>query len=197
MTTSLPSPIRAVCVYASSSNHVASAYFDAAVALGQRMAQRGLTLVYGGGKVGLMGALARSVHQHHGRVVGIIPTYLRTVELVYEEADELVVTPGLREREAAMEERADAFIALPGGFGTLEEILEVLTLKQLRQHAKPVVFLSVDDYWRPVLEMFERFYAQRFAKPQNRELYRIAARPDEALDCLAAHVPTPLTAQWP
>jgi len=114
----------------------------------------------------------------------VIPHYLRTVELAYEAADELIVTPGLREREAAMEARADAFVALPGGFGTLEEILEVLTLKQLRQHAKPIVLLNTADFWRPLLDLFDRFIEQRFARPQCRALYAVVTEPVQVLEQL-------------
>lgn len=177
--------IRHLCVYAASSNTVAPHYAEAAADLGARMAARGLTLVYGGGKVGLMGVLARAVHANGGRVIGVIPTYLRTVELAYEAADELVVTRDLREREAVMESRADAFVALPGGFGTLEEVLEALTLRLLHQHRKPVVFLNTAGFWDPLLQMFERFYTERFARPESRSLYHVAATPAEALDRLA------------
>jgi uncharacterized protein (TIGR00730 family) len=180
--------IRSVCVYAASSQAVGPEYVAAADTLGALLAQHRLTLVYGGGKIGLMGALARSVHEHGGRVIGVIPHYLRTVELAYEAADELIVTSGLREREAAMEERADAFVAMPGGFGTLEEVLEVLTLKQLGQHTKPVVFLNTSEFWQPLLQMFERFIAQHFARPESRLLYQVVAEPAEVLthlqDCL-------------
>lgn len=188
--------MRAVCVYAASSESLAPHFFAAAEELGSSLAARGLTLVYGGGKVGLMGACARAVHAGGGRVVGVIPAYLRTVELAYEGADELIETTDLRERKATMEARADAFIALPGGFGTLEETLEVLTLKQLRQHAKPIVFLNTAGFFDPLLEMFNRLYAGRFTRPENAGLYHVAATPHDALAHLASYEPRPLTGQW-
>src|SRR5437867_216516 len=133
---------RAICVFSSSSDAVAPHYVELAQSFGALLARRHMGLVYGAGRVGLMGVLARAVHAHGGRVIGVIPDFLRAQEVAYEEADELIVTRDLRERKAIMESRYDAFVALPGGFGTLEEILEILTLKQLATHAKPVVFLN-------------------------------------------------------
>jgi uncharacterized protein (TIGR00730 family) len=114
-------------------------------------------------------------------VVAVIPHYLKTRELLYEAADEIVVTDSLRERKAVMEERADGFVALPGGFGTLEEMLEVITLKQLRRHAKQVVLLNTHDFFRPLLDMFQQLFAQRFAPPDNAALYHVAADPAAAI----------------
>jgi len=176
--------IHNICVYAASSDTVAPPYIEAARRLGALMAQRGYTLVYGAGKLGLMGVLARAVHQGGGRVLGVIPDRLRGLELAYEDADELIVTPDLRTRKAAMEERADAFIALPGGFGTLEEILEVLTLKQLRYHQKPLVFLNVDGIYNGLLAFFEDLIAQNFINDTHRMLYRVSPTPEAALDFL-------------
>jgi cytokinin riboside 5'-monophosphate phosphoribohydrolase len=171
-----------VCVYCSSSDAVPEAYFDAARAFGAALAQRGRALVYGGGNIGLMGTLARSVHEHGGKVIGVIPEALRELELAYKGADELIVTANLRERKAAMESRAEAFVALPGGYGTLEEVVEILTLKQLHYHAKPIVIVNTADFYRPLLTMFEQLYAQKFAKPETRMLYHVA---DDAADALA------------
>ena len=123
--------IRSVCVYSSSSDAVAPQFVEAAEALGAALAKRQMTLVFGGGRVGLMGVVARAVHQHGGQVIGVIPDFMRSREIAYEEADELIFTKTMRERKAIMEDRSDAFMTLPGGFGTLEEILEIITLKQL------------------------------------------------------------------
>jgi hypothetical protein len=169
--------MKAICVYCSSSDAVAPAYFDAAQALGAEIAARGCTLVYGGANLGLMGTVARAVHRGGGRVVGVIPQALQGKGLTYEEADDLVVTRDMRERKAEMETRADAFVALPGGFGTLEELLEVLTLRQLRLHTKPIVLLNTRGFYAPLVALFEHFYGERFAKPL-REFYHVA--PDVA-----------------
>lgn len=188
--------LHSVCVFAASSNAVAAPFFAAATELGRMLAARGLTLVYGGGKVGLMGAVARAVHAGGGRVVAVIPHYLKTRELLYETADEIVVTDGLRERKAAMEERADAFIALPGGFGTLEETLEVITLKQLRRHAKPVVLLNTADFFAPLLATFDRLFAHRFARPDHARLYHVAADPVAVFAHLESYEPPVLQGKW-
>ncbi|MBU6402159.1 MAG: TIGR00730 family Rossman fold protein [Verrucomicrobia bacterium] len=178
---------RTLCVFSSSSNAVAAKYFAAATELGELIVRNRMVLIYGGGIIGLMGAVAKSVHRHGGRVVGVIPHYLRRKEIAYEAADELIVARDLRERKAIMESRADAFVALPGGFGTLEEVLEILTLKQLRRHPKPVVFLNTEGFFDPLLEMFERFYRERFANPEARRAYHLAARPAEVFAYLESY----------
>lgn len=169
-------PSRAICVFCSSSDALDAVYFDAAAALGVSIARRGYTLVYGGGKWGLMGAVARAAHAAGGRVVGIVPESL--VAQVYTAADELIRTPDMRARKAAMEARADAFIGLPGGFGTLEELLEIITLKQLAIHTKPIVLLNVAGFYDGLLAVFEGMYRRRFAQPAFSQLYHVA--PDAA-----------------
>ncbi len=190
------SPSQALCVFAASSNAVAPEFFAAATELGRRLGERRLTLVYGGGKVGLMGAVARAVHAHGGRVVAVIPHYLKTKELLYDTADEIVVTDGLRDRKAIMEERAGGFVALPGGFGTLEETLEVITLKQLRRHTKPVVLLNSAEFFRPLLALFEQLFAQRFARPESARLYHVASDPAAALTYLDAYQAESVPGKW-
>jgi uncharacterized protein (TIGR00730 family) len=173
-----------VCVYCSSSSAIAPHFAEAAVELGTLLGRQGLALVYGGASVGLMGVLAQAVQRHGGRVIGFIPQSLRDREIAYEAADELVVTRDLRERKALMESRADAFVALPGGFGTLEEVLEILTLKQLRAHQKPVVFLNTAGFYDPLLAVFEQLREQRFARPESRQAYHVVAEPAEAIQWL-------------
>lgn len=190
------SEIKTVCVYCSSSNSVPKPFFDAAEELGGLLAKRQLTLVYGGANVGLMGVLAKSVHLHGGRVVGVIPTFMRECGIVYEAADERIVTETMRERKDVMERRADAFVALPGGFGTLEEILEVLTLRQLGRHHKPIVFLDTAGFFQPLLKLFEQIYADKFAKPEYRQFYNVAETPADALNYLAAFTPPPTVSKW-
>jgi len=187
---------RAVCVYCASSGAIDRRYFEVAAELGELLARRGLALVYGGGNIGLMGAMAGAVHKHGGRVIGVIPRFMVDKELAYRAADELIVVETMRERKAVMEERADAFVALPGGWGTMEEVLEVLTLKQLQQHAKPVAFLNTDGFYDPLLAMFERLVELRFKKPDHHGLYHVADHPHELLDWLANHHPVPVPAKW-
>lgn len=188
--------MNAICVYCSSSNAVDPHYVEAAVELGTLIGRRGLTLVYGGASVGLMGRLAQAVHHGGGRVLGVIPQSLRDREIAYEAADELIVTRDLRERKAIMESRADAFVALPGGFGTLEEIMEILTLKQLRSHQKPVVFLNTAGFYDRLLAVFEQLYEQRFTKADYRHFYSIAAHPPEVLHQLDHPRPAPEVTKW-
>jgi uncharacterized protein (TIGR00730 family) len=188
--------LKNICVYCASSNHVAPAFFAITQRLGELLAQHDYTLVYGGGNVGLMGALAQAVQGKGGRVVGVIPEALRAKEVAYLAADELIITKDLRERKAVMQARADAFIALPGGFGTLEEVFEILTGKQLGFHQAPIVFVNTEDYYRPLFDFFEHIYHRRFAKPEHRELYCLVESPEEALRYLQQYQPVAVPDKW-
>jgi len=163
-----------LCVYCASSDRIDPKYAAAAAELGHEMVRRGWGLVYGGGKTGLMGALARAVKKSGGHVVGIIPEFMKERELAYDEADELVTVVTLRERKLLMETRADAFVALPGGFGTLEEMMEILTLRQLNVVRKPCVFFNQDGFYDDLLRLFERMLEDRFFKPSNMDLFQVA-----------------------
>ena len=174
-----------ICVYCSSSDRVDRRYADVAVRMGHLIADYGYSLVYGGGSVGLMGVLARAVHERGGKVYGVIPEALKQVEgVAYDLADDMVVTQTMQERKAIMYTRADAFVVLPGGFGTLEEFLEVLTLKQLGYHDKPLFLLNAFDFYRPLLELFEHIYRERFARGRHRSLYQVVNRAEEILEQL-------------
>ena len=187
---------QSICVYCSSSDAVSPVFFDAATQLGAAIGRRNLTLVYGAGAVGLMGALARAVHQHGGRVTGVIPEFMHAKGVAYQDADELVVTGDMRERKAVMEERADAFVGLPGGFGTLEEILEVLTFKQLEIHAKPIVLLNTRGFYDQLLGLFEHIYRERFAKPDHRRLMYVTDDVDSAMAYVEDYRPTAVESKW-
>ena len=136
----------AVAVYCSSSENVGQEYFAEARTLGKLIATHGHSLVYGGCAIGLMGEVARAVSQNGGRVLGVIPETIHAKGLAYDACDELMVTPSMHERKLAMEERADAYVALPGGFGTLEEFVQVLTLKSLHYHKKPIVLINLNAF---------------------------------------------------
>ena len=217
--TGRPTMALAICVYSSSSDDIDGRYFAAARELGRLMGERGHTLVFGAGNIGLMNAMAHEVKARGGRIVGVIPRALKGRDLARGDCDELIVTDGLRERKTIMEERSAAFIALPGGFGTLEELLETITLKQLGYHAKPVVILDVDGYYDALLKQFERIFSEGFARqpavsasepasarpprqargpslskavePKFRELFHVAGDPRAALDYIERHGPTP------
>ena len=183
-------------VYTSSSDAVVDRYRDPVVELGRAMGARGDELVYGGTAVGLMGVLAVSVREVGGRVTGVIPRLMVERGLEDRGCDELVVTDGMAERKRIMIERADAFVALPGGFGTLEELFEVLTLKQLGHHHKPIVLLDVDGFFAPLLTMFDHLYAERFARPEYAALYHVAADVPALLDHLDTYQPGDLPTKW-
>ena len=176
-----------ICVYCSSSDRLDAKYYAAAEALGRAMAARGWGLVYGGGKVGLMGALARTVKAGGGRVVGVIPQFMCDKELAYDEADELVTVITMRERKMLMEARADAFVALPGGWGTLEEIMEILTLRQLDVIRKPCVFLNQDGFYDELFRFFGKMVEERFNKPTNLSLSEVARTVDETVAFLESN----------
>ncbi|MCP5101740.1 MAG: TIGR00730 family Rossman fold protein [bacterium] len=187
---------KTICVYSSSSDAVAAPYFEAADQLGTLLGKNGYTLVYGGASIGLMGRLARAVHQQGGKVVGVIPKSLNNLEITYQEADELIVTRDLRERKAVMEERSDAFISLPGGFGTLEETLEILTLKQIQQHSKPVVLLNIANFFQDLVRLFERIFRESFAKSEQRQLYCVAPGAEQAMAYIDSYIPPKLQKKW-
>jgi uncharacterized protein (TIGR00730 family) len=183
-----------ICVYCASSNHIPEIFFAAARALGQGMASRGWSLVYGGGSVGLMGALAESIHTAGGNVIGIIPQGLLDREVGYLRADELIVTTTLRERKQIMDDRADAFVALVGGFGTFEELIENITLRQLGYHDKPIIIVNTDRFYDPLLEQFERVFALGFTAEHHRRLYTVVREIDEVFGLLERTVGDETTA---
>lgn len=185
-----------ICVYCSSSNAIDSGYFEAAQQLGKLMAQRGWHLVYGGGDVGLMGTVARTVHEYQGKVIGVIPEALRAKEVSYEACDELIVTETMRERKAIMEERAEAFIVLPGGFGTLEELLEMLTAKQLKHHQKPIVILNIAHFYDALLTMFDHLFAKKFARIEDQHLYTVATNVERAITYIEIYTPPDIPDKW-
>jgi hypothetical protein len=185
-----------VCVFCASSDAVESCYFDVAAELGAEIARRRYNLVYGGASVGLMRAVANAVHAGGGQVIGVIPEAIRNKGIAYETADELIVTRTMGERKAVMHERAQAFIILPGGFGTLEEFFEVLTLRQLNYHDKPIVLLNVNSFFDPMLELFEHLYEARFARPEHRSLYEVAATAAAAFQCLEDYRPRSHPDKW-
>lgn len=175
-----------LCVYCSSSDRIDPKYAAVAEHLGRELVTRGWGLVYGGGKTGLMGAVARGTKAAGGRVVGVIPEFMKARELAFDEADELVTVVTMRERKLLMEARADAFVTLPGGWGTLEEIMEILTLRQLGVVKKPCIFLNQDGFYDDLLKLFERMLAEKFFKPSNMELYRVATTVSGVFDEIEA-----------
>jgi uncharacterized protein (TIGR00730 family) len=180
-----------VCVYCGSSPGFDPVYRRAAADLGAALAVAGHTLVYGGGHVGLMGTVADAVLAAGGAVVGVIPEALQARELAHRGLTELVVTGSMHERKAIMVDRSDAFVALPGGYGTFDELFETLTWLQLGIHAKPIVLFDVDGFFEPLLALADRAVAAGFLKPTHRDAARRAGSVAEVLDALALPVAPP------
>ena len=156
--------MRHLCVYCGSGPGRNPAYLAAARALGTHMANLGIGLVYGGGSLGLMGEVARSVIAAGGHVVGIIPEFLVSKERMLTDVNELIVTASMHERKMTMFERSDGFVALPGGLGTLEELVEISTWAQLDRHAKPIIICDIDDYWSPLLSLISHMRQEKFIR---------------------------------
>jgi cytokinin riboside 5'-monophosphate phosphoribohydrolase len=185
-----------ICVYSSSSCTIDSLYFELAANLGREIALQKNILLFGGGLNGLMGTVAKATHNFNGKVIGVIPKALNIEGVVYRHCDELIVTEGLRERKAVMDSRSDAFIALPGGYGTLEETMEIITLKQLKYHNKPIVILNANGFYDQLLQQFDTFIDQRFAKPECRQLYFVTDQIPDALEYIDTYRPFPFTDKW-
>jgi len=185
-----------ICVFCSSSNGVEELYFEAAEKLGTLLAQGNHSLIYGGANVGLMEKIACTVRGHNGKILGVIPQKIYDKNLYSEHPDELLVTATMDERKAIMRERSDAFITLPGGFGTLEEILEVITLKQLDYHRKPIVFLNINGFFNDLFTQFEKSYTEHFAKENYRKLYHISDSPEETMAYISEYKFEDLGPKW-
>jgi uncharacterized protein (TIGR00730 family) len=159
------SKIKTVCVYCGSGPGTNPRFVEAAKAFGKVLAENGIRLVYGGGSIGLMGAVAASVLDHGGTVTGIIPDFLTIRENALKRVQEMIVTPDMHERKRLMFERSDAFVALPGGVGTLEELVEQLTWQQLGRHSKPVLLANIEGFWEPLLALLAHMRATQFIRP--------------------------------
>lgn len=184
--------IRSLCVYCGSSARVDDRYKTAAATLGGLIAARGLQLVYGGGRVGLMGIVADAALGAGGQVVGIIPEHIQALEVEHTGLTELHVVDSMHTRKRMMFDRSDAFIVLPGGLGTLDEAFEMLTWRQLKLHEKPVVFVDIDGYWRPFLRLVDHMVGQGFARRENRDLFQVVETVEEVFGAIAA--PQPIAA---
>jgi uncharacterized protein (TIGR00730 family) len=180
------SMIRDVCVYCGSSAGSDPAFIAAAHRFGELLAKEKIGLVYGGGSRGLMGAVASSVLEHGGRVTGIIPEFLKTKEGIQTAAQEVIVTPDMHVRKQTMFERADAFVALPGGIGTLEELVEQLTWAQLGRHKKPILILNIRKFWEPLCALFDHMRRLDFVRPEMAFNLLVAETPEEILPKLRA-----------
>lgn len=182
--------IRSVCVFCGSSGRVAERYRDAATRLGRLLGEARITLVYGGGRVGLMGLCADGALAAGGKVVGVIPRILHEVEVAHQSLTELHVTETMHERKKLMFDRSDAFVVLPGGIGTLDETFEIMTWRQLRLHDKPIVVVDDGGYWKPFGNMIDHIIGTGFATERTRQLYEVVDSVEAVLPLLS-HAPAP------
>ena len=171
-----------ICVYGASSDEINDRYINEGEKLGLEMTRRGMNLVFGAGANGMMGAVARGVSKGGGHIVGVVPRFFNVDGIIYDKCDELIRTDTMRERKQIMEDRADAFIMTAGGIGTFEEFFEILTLKQLGRHTKPIVMLNTDGYFNKMEEMMRDAIAKKFIFESESELYSVCDSVEDALD---------------
>lgn len=183
-----------ICVFGAASAHIDDKYIAAVEELGEKMAKRGHSLVFGAGGTGLMGAAARGVKRGGGYVHGVVPSFFKEngVEQLFEQCDKMTYTETMRERKAIMEDDADAFIITPGGVGTFEELFEVITLKQLNRHDKAIVFLNTEGYYDDIKNLMDTACERKFVTPSCLKLYEFFNDADAVLDYLEAYVPNPI-----
>lgn len=185
-----------ICVFCGASLGQGPIYQAAAQALGVEMNRRHIGLIYGGGGVGLMGTIARAVLAGGGAVTGVIPGPLKTKELSGEILGDLITVHTMHERKATMTQLADGFIAIPGGFGTLDELFEAITWGQLGIHSKPIGLLNVNGYFTPLLQWIETALTEGFVRTQHRNLIVVADEPATLIDLMVAHEPPPTLVKW-
>jgi uncharacterized protein (TIGR00730 family) len=188
--------IRNICVFCGSRPGGDPAFLEAGAALGRAIAERGLTLVYGGARVGVMGAVAEAALAAKGRVIGVIPKSLVSKEIAHDNLSELYLTESMHDRKDRMITLSDAFISMAGGFGTYDELFETLTLAQIGLHEKPNGLLDTKGYFQPLLALVRHTIAHEFAAPQHEGLFVIESDPVKLLDAILAWEPPPLGAKW-
>lgn len=186
-----------ICVYGASSTAIEKVYLDAAYELGRQIALHGYGLVFGGGDTGVMGAAARGARSAQGRIVGVLPAFMAKVpDIVYQDCDEVIITDTMRERKKTLEELSFAYVAAPGGIGTLEEFFEILTLKQLQRHEKALVLLNTQDYYRPLTALLEACVKEKFSAQSMLGLYAAASSPADVLNYIESYSYVPMTDKW-
>jgi uncharacterized protein (TIGR00730 family) len=188
--------MRNICVFCSSSDVIDNVYNKNALELAELMVENNFQLVNGGSKVGLMGIMARRVKKLGGGSIGIIPQLIYDKGLACYSTENLIITKDMRERKEKLSAYADAFIALPGGFGTLEELLEVMTLKQLEVHQKPIVIMNINGFYDKLLEQFSVFYKKDFARSDYSRLYFVAGNAKEAVEYIKNYQYQKLESKW-
>lgn len=184
-----------ICLYGASSSAIAKAYVNPTEELGAKIAERGHTLIYGGGAAGLMGAAARGAYSRGGEIIGVVPSFLNVDGILFDNCTELIFTETMRERKALMEQKSDAFIMTPGGVGTFDEFFEILTLKQLGRHSKPIAVFNINGYFDSLIAQLENAVHKQFMNPEIFELFISTDRADRLLDYLENGVSSPTEAR--
>ncbi len=173
-----------ICVYCASSTQARPIFFEAASILGEILAENDLTLIYGGGARGLMGKIADAVLRNNGKVIGIIPTFMKNVEWDHQGITEMILTDTMHQRKEMLAQMADAVVALPGGCGTMEELLEVITWKRLGIFTEPIVICNIDNYFDPLITMLERSVKEQFMRPEHLKMWTVVNHPKEVLNAI-------------
>lgn len=180
-----------ICLYGASSNAIAKSYINPTEELGAKIAERGHTLIYGGGAAGLMGAAARGAYSRGGKIIGIVPSFLNVDGILFDKCDEMIFTDTMRERKQLMEESADAFIVTPGGVGTFDEFFEILTLKQLGRHSKSIAVFNINGYFNSLIEQLKNAVHKQFMNPESFELCMFTDNADKLINYIEQSVNKP------
>ena len=180
-----------ICLYGASSNAIARSYINPTEELGAKIAERGHTLIYGGGAEGLMGAAARGAYSQGGKIIGIVPSFLNVDGILFDNCDEMIFTETMRERKQLLEEKSDAFIVTPGGVGTFDEFFEILTLKQLGRHSKPIAVFNINGYFDSLIEQLKNAVRKQFMNPESFELCFFTDNADKLINYLEYAVSEP------
>jgi uncharacterized protein (TIGR00730 family) len=175
---------KSVCVFCGASNNVDKKFLDIGAEFGALLARRDITLIYGGGDCGVMGAVANSTMKAGGYAIGVFPRSLRNIENEHQSLTEITIVDTMHERKQNMFERADAFVVFPGGFGTMDEMFEIITWKQLMLHNKPVVIFNYQGYWDPLIALMKNIIENRFAKTEVATYYRVVDKLEDIIDAL-------------
>ena len=184
-----------ICLYGASSSAIAKAYLNPTEELGAKIAERGHTLIYGGGAAGLMGAAARGAYYRGGKIIGVVPSLLNVDGILFDNCTELIFTETMRERKALMEQKSDAFIMTPGGVGTFDEFFEIITLKQLGRHSKPIAVFNINGYFDSLIAQLDNAVHKQFMNPAIFELFISTDRADRLIDHLENSVSSPTEAR--
>ena len=180
-----------ICLYGASSSAIAKSYINPTEELGAKIAERGHTLIYGGGAEGLMGAAARGAYSQGGKIIGIVPSFLNVDGILFDNCDEMIFTETMRERKQLLEEKSDAFIVTPGGVGTFDEFFEILTLKQLGRHSKPIAVFNINGYFDSLIEQLKNAVRKQFMNPESFELCFFTDNADKLINYLEYAVSEP------